>query len=75
MRSFVHFSRITLKPRADNKTHDHDDIEQFYLVMEGAGRVRVGDEERDVSKGEIIFLPAKVPPPDSRTPRTSPRSC
>jgi len=61
MRSFVHFSRITLKPGADNKTHDHDDIEQFYLVMEGAGRVRVGDEERDVSEGEMIFLPAKVP--------------
>ena len=29
--------------------------------MEGAGRVRVGDEERDVSEGEMIFLPAKVP--------------
>ena len=61
MKSFVNFSRITLKPGADNKIHDHDDIEQFYLVVEGAGRVRVGDEEREVSAGDTIFLPAKVP--------------
>jgi mannose-6-phosphate isomerase-like protein (cupin superfamily) len=61
MKSFVHFSRITLKPGADNKTHDHDDIEQFYLVMEGTGKVWVGDEEREVSAGDTIFLPAKVP--------------
>jgi quercetin dioxygenase-like cupin family protein len=61
MKSFVSFSRVTLKPGADNKMHDHDDIEQFYLVMEGAGKVRVGDEERVVTAGDAIFLPAKVP--------------
>jgi mannose-6-phosphate isomerase-like protein (cupin superfamily) len=61
MKSFVNFSRITMKPGADNQMHDHDDIEQFYIVVEGAGKVRVGDEERDVSTGDAIFLPAKVP--------------
>ena len=61
MKSFESFSRITLKPGATNQMHHHNDTEQFYFVLEGAGRVRVGDEEREVSEGDVVFLPAKVP--------------
>ncbi len=35
--------------------HDEDEV---YFVIEGRARVRVGDEERNVSRGSILYVTA-----------------
>ena len=49
----------TLSLRAGSKDlqgpHDEDEL---YLVIEGRGRIRVGDDESEVRPGSIIFVPA-----------------
>lgn len=35
--------------------HDEDEV---YFVIEGRGRVKVGDEERSVERGSILFVAA-----------------
>jgi mannose-6-phosphate isomerase-like protein (cupin superfamily) len=39
------------------KPHGEDEV---YYVIRGRGKVRVGDEDRDVEAGSIIFVPARV---------------
>jgi mannose-6-phosphate isomerase-like protein (cupin superfamily) len=38
--------------------HAEDEV---YVVMEGTGRIRVGEEDRAVRKGSVVFVPARVP--------------
>jgi quercetin dioxygenase-like cupin family protein len=41
---------------------DHiDDYEEIYFVLNGAGVMRVGKEEKDVKEGDAIWLPAGEP--------------
>lgn len=61
MKSFTNFARITIKPGGTNQVHVHEDIEQVYIVLRGAGTVQVGDEKAEVKAGDAVFLPAKVP--------------
>src|SRR4051812_41440011 len=38
--------------------HSEDEI---YYVVRGAGAIRVGDEDRPVGPGSVIYIPAQVP--------------
>ena len=40
--------------------HRHERKEQVFLVMSGTGRVRVGEIEHPVKKGDVIFVPADI---------------
>ena len=37
--------------------HDEDEV---YVVVRGRGRIRVGDEDRPVEAGSIVFVPKRV---------------
>jgi len=60
MQSFEHFARITLKPGDTNYLHAHDNAEQVYFVMQGEGKVQVGEEMEQVKAGDVIFLPKGI---------------
>lgn len=47
----------TLAAGADDLQAPHDE-DEVYLVLEGRGRLRVGDEERPVRKGSILYVRA-----------------
>lgn len=34
--------------------------DEAYLVLRGRGRIRVGDEDRAVEAGSVVFVPARV---------------
>lgn len=41
--------------------HAHADSDKVYYVIEGRGRLRVGDTERDVDAGTAVLAPAGEP--------------
>jgi mannose-6-phosphate isomerase-like protein (cupin superfamily) len=37
--------------------HHHMETEEVYYILHGAGRMRVGAEEREVCAGDAVFIP------------------
>ncbi len=44
---------------AEGKTtgHEHADIEEVYYVIQGRGRMVVGDSEYDIKTGDALYVP------------------
>jgi len=61
MNGFTNFARLTINPRKSNNIHTHEGIEQVYMVLKGGGTVQVGEERKEVSTGDVIFLPSDIP--------------
>lgn len=40
--------------------HHHLETEEVYYILEGKGRMRVGDDVREVSAGDAIFIPRRA---------------
>ena len=47
-----------LEPGQEQKAHAHEGSDKVYLVAEGRGRFRVGDEEQTLSAGEGVMAPS-----------------
>jgi mannose-6-phosphate isomerase-like protein (cupin superfamily) len=47
---------MMIKPGASSLPHNHDEQETF-IILKGTGQMRVNDETRAVSKGDVIYLP------------------
>ena len=47
-------------PGQSQKRHTHGDQDKVYIVLEGEGRISVGDEEEKVKPGEAVIAPAGV---------------
>lgn len=41
--------------------HEHANVEQYYYVLAGRGKVLIGDETFDVRAGSVAYLPPGVP--------------
>jgi len=39
--------------------HFHENCEHFYFIMEGSGTVETADGLREVTSGDLIFIPAE----------------
>lgn len=50
-------AEATVAPGESTAAHHHREAEEIYLVTAGEGRVRVGEEERDVRAGDAIVIP------------------
>ena len=46
------------RPHLDGPPHFHDEKEQVFYVTSGVGIVKLGDEQRDVKPGCLVYLPA-----------------
>jgi mannose-6-phosphate isomerase-like protein (cupin superfamily) len=50
-----------LPPRSANTLHRHPRMEEFYFVVEGVGRIRVGEQTLTVPKhGGVLVGPAQL---------------
>ena len=49
-----------LPPKSANTLHKHPKAEEFYFVVEGTGRIRVGDETLTVPKHDGVLIGPKV---------------
>jgi mannose-6-phosphate isomerase-like protein (cupin superfamily) len=50
-------AEATVHPGGETDAHYHRISEELYVFIEGMGRIRVGDEERDVRAGDTVVLP------------------
>ena len=50
-------AEATLAPGASTAAHFHRESEELYLFTAGHGRVRVGEEEREVARGDCVVIP------------------
>ena len=50
-----------LPPKSANALHRHSRMEEFYFVVEGLGRIRIGDQTLTVPEhGGVLVGPAQV---------------
>ena len=66
IREFAHtdvqsLAEATVAPGAQTEEHFHRNSEELYLFTSGMGRMRLGDEERDVRAGDCVVIPPKSP--------------
>jgi mannose-6-phosphate isomerase-like protein (cupin superfamily) len=47
---------VEVAPGSEQKPHSHDP-QQVYVITRGQGRMKVGDEEREVHEGQMVFIP------------------
>ena len=47
---------VEVEPGSEQVVHSHRP-EQVYVVVAGEGRMHVGNEERDVSAGDVVHIP------------------
>jgi mannose-6-phosphate isomerase-like protein (cupin superfamily) len=62
IREYLHTDRqslaeASLRPGRATRRHFHRLSEEVYLVLEGAGRMEVDGEEREVGGGDAILIP------------------
>lgn len=50
-------AEATVAPGAATIAHYHRDSEELYLITAGRGRLRVGEEEREVAAGDCALIP------------------
>jgi mannose-6-phosphate isomerase-like protein (cupin superfamily) len=51
---------VDVEPGNEQPPHSHTP-QQVYVITRGSGRMRVGDEEREVSAGSMVFIPSHAP--------------
>lgn len=51
----------TLSPGESIPLHYHPFIEEIYYILSGYGMMVIADEEQEVSRGEVIFIPVLSP--------------
>ena len=45
------------EPGSEQPVHQHSANEQVYVIVRGRGVMKVGDEEREVDAGTLVFVP------------------
>jgi mannose-6-phosphate isomerase-like protein (cupin superfamily) len=45
-----------VEPGSEQKPHSHAP-QQVYVITRGSGRMKVGEEEREVHEGQMVFIP------------------
>jgi quercetin dioxygenase-like cupin family protein len=49
------------EPGQSQNIHVHPGSDKFYLVISGKARMVVGDQEREVGAGAVVWAPADLP--------------
>ncbi len=64
----VSIARARVEPGVTTRWHALDGIDERYVILEGRGRVELGDHlERAVAPGDVVFIPARTPQRISNT--------
>jgi mannose-6-phosphate isomerase-like protein (cupin superfamily) len=65
-------AEATVPPGGATIAHYHREAEELYLFTAGRGRLRVGDEQREVAAGDCVVIPPGAPHQLWNTSRSEP---
>src|ERR1017187_10267590 len=51
----------SFEPGQEHAPHKHEGQDKLYVVLQGTGHVRIGDEEHALTAGDAAFAPSGVP--------------
>jgi mannose-6-phosphate isomerase-like protein (cupin superfamily) len=54
-------AEATVPPGGETAEHHHEVTEEIYFFTSGSGRMKLGDEEADVSAGDAVVIPPGMP--------------
>jgi len=55
----VSFARATIDAECYTSAASHDNLEEIFYVVRGAGSINVGSEQRSVRDGDVILVPPR----------------
>jgi quercetin dioxygenase-like cupin family protein len=50
----------SFEPGQEHAPHKHEGQDKLYVVLQGTGDVRIGDEEQSLTTGDAAFAPSGV---------------
>jgi mannose-6-phosphate isomerase-like protein (cupin superfamily) len=54
-------AEATVPPGAETQEHYHEVSEEIYFFTSGSGRMKLGDDETDVSASDTVVIPPGTP--------------
>lgn len=60
LKGITYVSLAKLQPSLSYETHEHQDHEEIYYIINGSGRIKIGDEIAKFSDGDVIYIPEKT---------------
>jgi mannose-6-phosphate isomerase-like protein (cupin superfamily) len=60
LKSITYVSLAKLQPTLSYESHDHRDHEEIYYIINGSGRIQIGDEIAKFRDGDVIYIPEKT---------------
>ena len=58
--SITYVSLAKLQPTLSYEPHDHQNHEEVYYIINGTGKIKVGNETAKFGDGDIIYIPEKA---------------
>ena len=60
LRAITYVSFAKLQPSLSYQPHHHEDHEEVYYIINGTGKIKMGDEETRFRDGDIIYIPENI---------------
>jgi mannose-6-phosphate isomerase-like protein (cupin superfamily) len=57
LKAITYVSFAKLQPRLSYEPHHHEDHEEVYYIVNGNGKIKMGNEEVRYRDGDIIYIP------------------
>lgn len=57
LKSITYVSLAKLQPSLSYEPHQHEDHEEIYYIINGTGKIMIGNEEARFRDGDIIYIP------------------
>jgi len=60
LRAITYVSFAKLQPSLSYQPHHHEDHEEVYYIINGTGKIKMGNEETRFRDGDIIYIPENI---------------
>jgi mannose-6-phosphate isomerase-like protein (cupin superfamily) len=60
LKTITYVSLAKLQPGLSYEPHEHQDHEEVYYIINGSGRIKIGNEIAEFKDGDIIYIPEKT---------------
>src|SRR6188472_2248518 len=57
LKAITYVSYAKLQPRLSYQPHHHNNHEEVYYIINGTGKIKIGNEEARLRDGDIIYIP------------------